>query len=76
MERFLEAWTDVRWEPQQLVDGGDRFALLLHVVWRGSGGETEVWQPLGVIYTVRGGRVVRQTMYWEWDETLRAAELA
>ncbi len=74
MRRFMEVWEDVRWEPRELLDAGDRFVVLLHVVGRGRDG-MNLREELGVIYTVSGGRVVGQSQYWGWDRTVELAGL-
>jgi ketosteroid isomerase-like protein len=74
IDEFLDAWEDVSWEPYQLVDGGDRFVVLVAITGVGRQG-MELREELGVLYTVRRGRVVRQSLHWGWEKTLGLAGL-
>jgi hypothetical protein len=75
---FLDLWRDykqdmddLRVEPKQIIDLGDRFAIRADLVGRGRSSGVVTTQTLGFIYYWSGrGRVARQDIYWTWDEAL------
>jgi hypothetical protein len=80
MGRWLESWSepfrDVRYEPQQLLDGGDVlfFALEMTAVGRASGAATRM--PMHSAVWFEDGFVCRQLMALDRTEALRAAGFA
>ena len=76
--RWLSAWRTVETGEPELIDGGDRvlgwFAGQRNV-GRHSG--IEVRNPeFGLLYTFRGGKIIRVTLYVDRAEALEAAGLS
>jgi ketosteroid isomerase-like protein len=71
-EDFIGPFDRFRYEPSELIDAGDRVAVLLHLVARGRGSGAEGRQALGIVYEIEEGAVVRERHYWDWDNALRA----
>ena len=79
---FAENWRDlrqdmaeVRVEPDQVVDLGDRAAVRLTHVAVGRSGGVAIRQTLGnIIYASPRGLVARQEAYMTWEDTLAALE--
>jgi ketosteroid isomerase-like protein len=74
---WLSAWSDLDFELQDVVDGGDEVVALIRNQrqWgRHSGIVTEV-QPYGLVFTIRDGKVVRWRAYPDQDSALEAAGL-
>ena len=73
---FLEPWTHITIEADELLPGGD--TVVASVVQRGvgdaSGVETEL--PYFQLWTFRGDRVIRLENFRERAEALKAAGLA
>ncbi len=72
---WLAAWETFRFE-YELVDAGDRVVLLLDPRMRGR--STGIDVPFGNIawvYTYRGGLLVRQKLYMDQSEALKAVGL-
>jgi ketosteroid isomerase-like protein len=71
-----ETFEELRLEPQEFLDAGDRVATRLryYMLGKGSGVEVE-----GLLYhqvaTFRAGRMVRIEYFTEWSEALEAAGL-
>src|SRR6185436_11859242 len=62
---WLSAWSDLHFEIQDLLDAGDEVVLLVREQrqWgRRSGIATDV-PPYGMVFTLRGGKVVRVCAY-------------
>lgn len=71
---WLEPWDDFRFRPERVVDvDRDRVLVLCRMEGRGRGSGVELSQPIGQLYTIRRGIVVRQENYWSWEEALQAA---
>ena len=74
---WLSAWSDIDFELQDVVDAGDEVVALIRNQrqWgRQSGIVTEV-PPYGLVFTIRGGKVVRWRAYPDQESALQAAGL-
>ena len=70
---WLEPWEDFCFRPVRIVAvDAERVLVLCQMEARGAGSGLELNQPIGQLYTVRRGRVVRQDNYWSWEEALQA----
>ena len=75
---WLSAWRDLEFEIQDVLDAADDVVLLVRGQrhrGRHTGIEFEV-PPYGVIYTVRGGKIVRVRWYPDQESALEAAGLS
>jgi len=75
---WLSAWKDLQFEIQDVIAGGDDVVALIRNQrqWgRHSGIETEV-PPYGLVFTIRGGKVVRWCAYPDQESALEAAGLS
>jgi ketosteroid isomerase-like protein len=75
---WLSAWSDLEFEIQDVVDAGDEVVLLIQNQrqWgRHSGLETES-PSYAMVFTFRGGKVVRQRHYLDQGAALEAAGLS
>ena len=77
------AWTayrnefdDFEVEAQELRDlGDDRVVLLGRFRWRGPASGIATESPLGMVFTVRGGKIIRSVDYFSQQEALEAVGL-
>jgi ketosteroid isomerase-like protein len=73
--RWLSAWDDLRFEVEDVIDAGDdAVALIRNQTQRGRGSGVEV--PIdnyAIVFTFRGGKVIRWAAYLDRGEALRAA---
>jgi ketosteroid isomerase-like protein len=71
-----ETFDELRLDPQEAVDAGDRVAVRLRFYGRGKGSgaeiETEMYHQ---VTTFRDGTMVRIEYFTTWDEALEAAGL-
>ncbi len=78
-QEWLSAWSDLQFELEDVVDtGGDEVVALIRDQrqWgRLSGIETAV-DPYGIVFTIRGGKVVRWCSFPTQEEALEAAGLS
>ncbi len=69
-----ETFEELRLEPQESVDGGDRVAVRLRFYGRGKGSgvemDTEMYHQ---VTTFRDGRMVRIEYFTSWPAALEAA---
>jgi len=71
-----ETFEELRLDPQESVDGGDRVAIRLRYYGRGKGSGAEVEGELyHQVTTFRDGKMVRIEYFPEWAEALEAARL-
>jgi ketosteroid isomerase-like protein len=72
LERYLESWEDFRQDTEDVIDSGDRVAVLLHLFARGRGSGIEVEARYAHVWTMRDGKGVRVDAYADPDEALRS----
>jgi ketosteroid isomerase-like protein len=70
---WLGAFGDIRWEPEEILDFGDRFLVTTQQRGRGSGSGVIVSEPVFQLFTVRRGLIVRQEDFLDRSEALEAA---
>ena len=76
--RWLQAWKDIDFELEDVVDAGDHVVALIRNQrqWgRRSGIVTEV-PPYGLVFTVRNGKVVRWRSFPDQETALEAVGLS
>ena len=79
-KELADAWreeiSDMRWDPELLIDLGDCWVLRARMSGSGRSSGARVDQTWGSVYRVSSqGRIVRQNIYWTWAEALAAAGL-
>jgi ketosteroid isomerase-like protein len=75
-EDIDEAMEELRLEPQEFIDAGDRVATRLRHHGRGKGSGVEIDEELyHQVATFRNGRIVRMEYFGSWEEALAAAGL-
>jgi ketosteroid isomerase-like protein len=66
-----DVWgTDVRLEPAELIDMGDRFVLLADMPMRAQASGVSLAQTYAGVSTLKDGRVIRQDDFLNHDEAL------
>ena len=70
-------WAEIRYEPQELIDLGDRILLLLQGTVRGEASGASVTQPMAIVATFNErGKVIREQRFFDHLEALAAVGLA
>ena len=75
--RWLEAWSDIDFELEDVIDAGDEVVALIRNQrqWgRHSGIATEM-PPYGLVFTFRDGKVVRWRSFADQESALAAVGL-
>jgi anthranilate phosphoribosyltransferase len=72
---WLDAFEDIRWDPEEILDFGDKFLVTTQQRGRGSGSGVAVSEPVFQLFTVRRGLVVRQEDFLDRSKALEAAGL-
>jgi ketosteroid isomerase-like protein len=78
-ERESEAWEGgyVGWEPEELIDAGDKVLAFIRVSGRGKASGVDVEAPTWNVWTFRNGEPVELTYFGEdRAEALKAVGLA
>ena len=75
---WLSAWEDLRFEIQDVRDGGDEIVLLIRDQrqWGRHTGIATDFPSYGMVFTIRGGKVVRLRSYPDQESALEAAGLS
>jgi ketosteroid isomerase-like protein len=72
-----ETFTELRLDPQEFLDGGDRVATRLRYYGRGKGSGLELEEEMyHQVATFRDGKIVRMEYFGSWPEALEAAGLS
>ena len=70
---WLDAFEDIRWDPEEILDFGDRFLVATQQRGSGSGSGVAVSEPVFQLFTIRRGLVVRQEDFLDRSKALEAA---
>ncbi len=74
---YLQALSDLRIEAERIIDlTGDRVLVLSRQTARGKQSGVPIEHQLGELFTLRDGKIVRYTSYWNRAEALEAAGLS
>jgi ketosteroid isomerase-like protein len=72
-EDIDETWEELRLEPREFVDAGDRVATRLRHHGRSRSGLEIDEELYHQVATFRDGKIVRMEYFGSWDEALEAA---
>jgi ketosteroid isomerase-like protein len=76
IESTTEVWgADVRIEPKELIDLGDRVVVLADMPMRAQASGIPLGETYACVATLKDGRVIRQRDYLDHDEALKAVGL-
>ena len=75
-ERWYDEWGEFLFEPDELIDLGDRVLVLGRVEGSGLSSGAAVGSEWANIFTVSAGRVVREQVFFDRAEGLEAAGLS
>jgi ketosteroid isomerase-like protein len=70
---WLDAFGDIRWDPEEILDLGDKLLVTTQQRGHGSGSGVAVSEPVFQLFTFRRGLVVRQEDFLDRSEALEAA---
>ena len=72
-----DVWgTEVRLEPTELIDLGDRLVVLADMPMRAQASGVALAEKYAAVVTLKDGRAIRHEDYLDQDEALRAVGLA
>jgi ketosteroid isomerase-like protein len=79
-DRVREAFGDFTWEPQEIIEVGDRILVRVHVAGEGRSTALPMEQlspnlDIGHLWTLRDGRAVSLRIFRTWAEARAAAGL-
>ena len=69
---WLDAFADIRWDPEEIVDFGEKALVTTIQSGRGSSSGVAVSEPVYQLFTFRRGLVIRQEDFLDRQEALRA----
>jgi ketosteroid isomerase-like protein len=72
----FDAWDEVRFVPERIIDRADDVIALGEVHGRGRAAGIETARPHGEIWTFRDGKAIRMRWFHSHAETLEAAGLS
>jgi ketosteroid isomerase-like protein len=75
-DELFESFSEVRVDDVELRDLGDRVLVLYRLSVRGRDSGVAVDQPGGVVYQLRGGKIVHGRSYLSHAEALEAVDLS
>lgn len=70
---WLDAFENIRWDPEEILDFGDRALVTTRQSGRGSGSGVAVSEPVFQLFTFRQGLVIRQEDFLDREQALKAA---
>lgn len=72
LEGYLESWEDFHQETEDVIDAGERVAVLLHLAARGKGSGIEVEARYAHVWTMREGKGVRVDAYADRELAIKS----
>ena len=73
---WLDAFEDIRWDPEEMLDFGGQLLVTTNQRGRGSGSGVSVSEPVFQLFTLRRGLVVRQDDFLDRSKALEAVGLS
>jgi hypothetical protein len=70
---WRDAFQDIRWDPEEVVDFGEMFLVTAQQSGHGSGSGIAVSEPIFQLFTLRRGLVIRQEDFRERSDALEVA---
>ena len=70
---WLDAFEDIRWDPEEILDLGDKLLVTTQQRGHGSGSGVAVSEQVFQLFTFRRGLVVRQEDFLDHSKALKAA---
>ena len=70
---WLEAFEDIRWDPEEILDFGDTFLVTTQQRGHGSGSGVAVRESVFQLFRLRRGLVVRQEDFLDRSKALEVA---
>jgi ketosteroid isomerase-like protein len=74
--QWLDAFEDIRWDPEEVIDFGAKALVTTRQSGHGSGSGVAVSQAVFQVFTFRDGLVVRQEDFSDRSKALEAAGLS
>ena len=74
--KFAEIFPDLRLEPVDVIDAGDRIVALAQAVGREERTGTKILQRVAAVWTMRDGKAVLLVYYADWNQALEAVGLS
>jgi ketosteroid isomerase-like protein len=75
-DQWFDAWEEIEYTPEELLDGGDRVVVVIRRRGKGKGSGVEVSDQVIHVYTVRSKKIVRFEGFSDKDEALAVAGLS
>jgi ketosteroid isomerase-like protein len=75
VQSWSRRWSDYEAEVLRYAQAGDEVVVLCQERGRGTLSGVEVERELGLVFTLRDGKMVRVRLYGSWSEALEAAGL-
>jgi hypothetical protein len=72
---WSEAFEDIRWEPEEILDLGEKILVQARQMGHGSGSGVGVSQPVFQLFSLDRGWVIRQEDFLDRSKALEAAGL-
>ena len=69
----LEVWEHYVWEPEQVIEQGNRVVALVRTIGKGRGSGLEIDRQTAMIWTVRGDKALSLRFYRDRERALKAA---
>jgi uncharacterized protein len=71
-----ESFDELRWDTERMIDAGDCVVALYRSRGRIKGSDAPIEAPVGAVFYVRDGKVMRALFYFSWADALEAVGLA
>jgi ketosteroid isomerase-like protein len=75
VQTLREAWDEMTWEPEELIEAGDRVVAVLRMSGRGKGSGIEARARGANVFTIRNGKIIRVQVFQDKHDALETVGL-
>ena len=75
-QEIASDWDDLQFEPEEVIDLGDRYLVLLHMRARVRGSDAQLDAQVAHVWEFRDGRVVKWDVYGDRESARKAIRLS
>jgi ketosteroid isomerase-like protein len=75
-EDWIKTFDEFSMQPEEIIDAGDQVVVVVHIKGRMKGSHSDVDMRLGLVWTVRDGKIVRGREYATRNQAIEATGLS
>jgi ketosteroid isomerase-like protein len=74
VQTLKDAWDEIVWEPEELIEAGDRVVAVIRMTGRGKGSGIQTRARGANVFTIHAGKIVRIQVFQDKREALEVLD--